>query len=189
MSTAPIAFLRSVACVNARYRRARRCAPLKADGYAHHPYEFRRSPRYRYPGADNATIGTLSNLTRALDRLKRAGALRYTGGGRMPVYLTEFGYFQSGHRALPAKTRSRYLQQGFDIALQNGRVKSQLQYLLVSPPRGSESAFFNTALISQRGTRYPQYNALQRWYRKNRGKVKRPRGEILLPPARAEPIS
>ena len=186
MSTAPIAFLRSVACVNARYRRL----PLRAlEGgrYAHHPYEFRRSPRYRYPGADNATIGTL-NLTRALDRLKRAGALRYTGGGRMPVYLTEFGYPVRPSRA-PGQDPFALPPAGVRHRAPERPHKSQLQYLLVSPPRGSESAFFNTALISQRGTRYPQYNALQRWYRKNRGKVKRPRGEILLPPARAEPIS
>jgi hypothetical protein len=189
LATAPIAFLRSVACVSKRYRRVGRCKPLKADGYAHHPYEFRRPPSYRYPGADNATMGTLSNLTRGLDRLARVGALRFSGGGRMPVYLTEFGYFQSGHRALPASTRSRYLQQGFDMALRNGRVKSQLQYLLVSPPRNSASAFFNTALISQRGSRYPQYSALQRWYRKNRGKVRRPPGEISLPAAPLQPTT
>jgi hypothetical protein len=185
-STAPIAFLRRLACVNRKYRRVGRCKPLKADGYAHHPYEFRRPPSYRYPGADNATMGTLSNLTRALDRLARVGALRYNGRGRMPLYLTEFGYFQSGHRALPARTRSRYLQQGFDMALRNPRVKSQLQYLLVSPPRGAASAFFNTALISQRGSRYPQYSALQRWYRKNRGKVKRPPRRLYLPDAPTE---
>ena len=110
MSTAPIAFLRSVACVNARYRRARRCAPLKADGYAHHPLRVSAVPRYRYPGADNATIGTPTSRGRSTGS-RRAGALRYTGGGRMPVYLTEFGT-SSPAIALPAKTRSRYLQQG-----------------------------------------------------------------------------
>ena len=106
----------------------------------------------------------------------------------MPVYLTEYGYFATGHRALPPKTRSRYLQQAYSIALKNSRVKSQLQYLLVSPPRNSDSAFFNLALLSSSGKRYPQFNALQRWFKVNRGKVKRPGGPITLQPARSNPV-
>jgi hypothetical protein len=184
-STAPIDFLRRLACVNKRWKRVRRCPVLKADGYAHHPYDFRHAPSYRYPGAGNATMGTLSNLTRALDRIARTGALRFNGRGRMPVYLTEFAYFASGHRSLPPKQRSRYLAQAFEMALKNGRVKSQLQYLLVSPPRGAPGAFFNTGLMPRRGAPYPQYRALRRWYRRNRGRVKRPGAAIKLPPARS----
>jgi hypothetical protein len=183
-STGPIAFLRKLGCVNKRWKRVRRCPLLKADGYAHHPYDFRHAPSFRYPGADNATMGTLSNLTRALDRLSRRGALRFTGGRRMPLYLTEFAYFAAGHRSLPARKRSRYLAQAFDLALRNGRVRSQLQYLLVSPARKDPWAYFNTGLISRSGAKYPQYRALQRWYRRNRGRVKRPGGPLTLPPAR-----
>ena len=70
------------------------------------------------------------------------------GGGRMPLYLTEYGYFASGHRALPRSTRSRYLQQAYSIALKNSRVKSQLQYLLVSPPaRLATSRSSTSALV------------------------------------------
>jgi hypothetical protein len=182
-SMAPITFLRSLTCVNKRWKRVRRCPVLKADGYAHHPYDFRHAPAYRYPGADNATMGTLSNLTRALDRISRTGALRFNGRGRMPVYLTEFGYFAAGHRALPAKQRSRYLAQAFEMALKNGRVRSQLQYLLVSPPSNSPGGFFNTGLISRTGAKHPQYRSLQRWYGRNRGRVQRPGPAIKLPPA------
>ena len=188
MSTAPIAFLRKVACVNSKYKRVGHCTPLKADGYAHHPYDFRHAPNFQYPGADNVTIGTLRRLTKALDKLSRVGALRAAGGGRLPIYLTEYGYFATGHRALPAKTRSRYLQQAYSIALKNSRVKSQLQYLLVSPPARSDSAFFNLALLSSSGKRFPQYNALQRWFHVNRGKVKRPGSPIALPAAKPNPI-
>ena len=182
-STAPIAFLRALACVDKRWRRVRRCPVLKADGYAHHPYEFRYRPSYRYPGAENATMGTLSNLTRALDRISRTGALRFSGRGRMPLYLTEFAYFAAGRRALPARERSRYLAEAFTMALKNPRVKSQLQYLLVSPPSNSAGGFFNTGLISRTGGKHPQYRALERWYRRNRGRVKRPGPAIELPPA------
>jgi hypothetical protein len=181
-SVAPLAFLRRMACVNTSYRRVRRCPTLKADGYAQHPYDFRHAPNYRYPGADNVTMGTLSRLTRALDRLKRNGALRKNGGGRMPLYLTEFAYFAAGHRALPRRQRSRYLAQGFGIALRNPRVKSNLQYLLVQPPKRYKFSFFNTGLLSRRGKVSPQYRSLKRWYRQNRRRVKRPGDPIVLPP-------
>ncbi len=162
--------------MNTKYKRTRSCPKLKADGYAHHPYDFAHAPNYRYPGDDNVTIGTLSRLTRALDKLSRAGVLRKNGGGRMPLYLTEYGYFASGHRALPKKLRSRYLQQAYSLALKNSRVKSQLQYLLVSPPRSQRASFFDLGLVSTSGTRNVGYNALKRWYGQNRGKVKRPGG-------------
>jgi hypothetical protein len=186
LSTSPLAFLRKVTCVNSRYRRKGKCPKLRADGYAHHPYDFRHSPSYQYPGSDNVTIGTLSRLTRALDRLRRSGALRPTRGGRMPLYLTEYGYFATGKRALPKRTRSRYLKQAYSIALRNGRVKSQMQYLLLVLPRGSGSTF-NTGLVSRTGKRLPQYNALRSWFRGNRRRVKRPPRAFTLPAARPNP--
>jgi hypothetical protein len=67
-------------------------------------------------------------------------------------------------------------------------VKSQLQYLLVSPPARSSSAFFNLALLSNSGKKYPQFNALQRWFKANRGKVKRPGSSIALPAAPPNPV-
>jgi hypothetical protein len=188
LSTAPLAFLRKVACVNSKYKRVSHCPTLKADGYAHHPYDFRHAPNFKFPGDDNVTLGTLSRLTKALDKLSRVGALRKNGGGRMPLYLTEYGYFANGHRAQPPKQRTRYLQQAYTIALKNSRVKSQLQYLLVSPPANSSSAFFNLALLSPSGKKYPQFGALQRWFNANRGKVKRPGSPIALPAARPNPV-
>ena len=90
-------------CVNKKYKRTRKCPKIQADGYAHHPYDFAHAPNYKRPGADNATLGTLCNLTRGLDRLSKSGCLRKPGGGRLPLYLTEYGYFATGHRALPAE--------------------------------------------------------------------------------------
>jgi hypothetical protein len=181
-STAPVAFLRSVACLNKRYKRVRKCTKLKADGYAHHPYYFSQAPSFKYPGADNATMGTLSHLTHALDRISRSGQIRRNGGGKLGLYLTEFGYFSSGHRALARSKRGKYLSQGFKMALANGRVKSQLQYLLVQPPRKYPWSFFDLGLISTGGKKQPQYNALKSFYRKYRGRLKRPGGAISLPP-------
>ena len=185
-STAPLAFLRAVTCVDRNYRRTRSCPKLKADGYAHHPYDFAHAPSFQYPGEDNVTIGTLPRLTRALDRISRTGALRFTGGGRMPLYLTEYGYFASGKRALPARTATRYLQQAYSIALRNGRVRSQLHYLLTTLP-GSSPSTFNTGIVKLSGKRLPQYKGLQRWYRGNRSRVKRPGSAFSLPLAPPNP--
>jgi hypothetical protein len=182
-STPPIRWLRAVLCVSKRYHRKKSCPRLRADGYAHHPYDFRHSANFRYPGNENATMGTLGNLTRALDRFKRIGALRKNGGGRMPLFLTEYGYFASGKRALSKRKRTKYLQQGWKIALRNGRVKSNLQYLLVAPPPKSSSAYFNLSLVKRSGHKYPTYNALRSWFRKYRHKVKRPGNSIALPSA------
>jgi hypothetical protein len=186
LSTSPLAFLRKVMCVNRKYRRKGGCPRMKADGYAHHPYDFANPPGYRYPGGDNVTLGTLDRLTRALDRLKRSGALRFNGGGRMPIYLTEYGYFASGHRALSARKRARYLQKAYTIALKNPRVKGHIQYLLLTLPRNSGSTF-NTGLVSGIGGRLSQYNALARWYRAHRGKVRRPGRALRLPARNANP--
>ena len=182
-ATKPIAWLRKTLCVSKRGKRKRSCPKLKADGYAHHPYDFLHAANYRYPGKDNATMGTLRNLTRALDRFSRSGALRKNGGGRMPLFLTEYGYFARGHRALSKRKRTKYLYQGWNIALKNRRVKSNLQYLMCSPPRRSTSAYFNLAVLTTQGRKYPQYNTLVRWFKSHRRKVKRPGGPISLPPA------
>jgi hypothetical protein len=186
LSTSPLAFLRKVTCVNKRYKRTGLCPRLKADGYAHHPYDFAHPPDYNYPGRDNVTMGTLDRLTRALDRLQRAGVLRKNGGGRMPVYLTEYGYFASGHRAVSAKKRTRYLKRAYSIALGNPRVKSQTQYLMLRLP-GSAISTFDTGLVNHNGTPLPQYKALRSWYRSHRGKVKRPGRSFKLPRARVNP--
>src|SRR5829696_6920308 len=114
--------------------------------------------------------------------------MRMNGCGKMPLHLTEYGYVASGHRALSRTVRSRYLKQAYSIALKNSRVKSQLQYLLVSPPRSTRASFFDLGLVSTRGKRNVGYNALRSWYRANRGKVKRPGAAITLPAAPPNPV-
>ena len=158
-ATAPIKFLRGVACVDSHWHR--HCSTgLRADGYAHHPYEFLHSPRYHYPGADNATFGTLGHLTKALDRLRRSGALTGPGGGKLDLYLTEYGYFGSGRRRISPHRRARYLREAVKLARRNPRVRELLQYQLVRPPRRYTT--FDTSLLGLRGHLTPVYHALRR---------------------------
>jgi hypothetical protein len=151
---APVKFLRKVACVNAQYHRVRRCTKLKADGYAHHPYDFEKAPRRSIRGKDDATIGSLRNLTRALDKIAHTGQIR----GTKKLYLTEYGYLATGRRGLSERKRASYLKQGLRIARKNRRVKEVIQYLLVQPSNGSP---FTTGIVSPNGTPLPSFAVLR----------------------------
>jgi hypothetical protein len=151
---APVKFLRKLACVNAEYKRVGRCPKLRADGYAHHPYDFEHSPRSSKRGADDATIGSLRNLTRALDKLAHSGQLK----GTKALYLTEYGYLATGRRGLRERKRASYLRQGLRIARKNRRVKEVVQYLLVQPGNGST---FTTGILRGDGSPTPSFAALR----------------------------
>jgi hypothetical protein len=127
-SVAPLAFLRGMLCLNRAYKETRSCGRLNADGFAHHPYTTKQGPYFASPNPDDVTIGTLSRLTRALDRAARAGALR----ARMPLWLTEFGIQSTPDRftgvSLTRQVQWRSLAER--IAWNNPRVRAFSQYLL-----------------------------------------------------------
>jgi hypothetical protein len=179
---APLEFLRKVTCRTQIYAPATSCPPLRADGYAHHPYEFANPPQAPYPGADNVTVGTLGRLTSALNRLASAKALLTPDGTPLDVYLTEFGYFATGPVAVPPSKRADYLKTAFDIAERNPRVKEMLQYILVAPPPTER---FNTSLINQDGALTKPYLALSKWAesKAKSGSIAANPGSIKLPPA------
>jgi hypothetical protein len=157
---APLKWLRGVTRVNRRYR-GHRGSTLRTDGYAHHPYDYKHKPTYRYPGKDNVTLATLGRLTKALSRLRSAGALKTPKGGVPYVYLTEYGYFAAYKYKLPRKKQARYLVKGFRMARKNPRVKQMLQYLLVPPPPSLK--FFSTHVMNKNFTPYPAYKRLRSW--------------------------
>jgi hypothetical protein len=152
-ATAPITFLRKMAR-----------GGLLADGYAHHPYDFDHKPNFRYPGRNNATLGTINNLVRALDQLHRRRALRRPDGGKLDVFLTEYGYIRGGRHRTPESRRGKYLTQAFGIALRHPRVRQMLHYLLAQPAR--RFRFFDTSLTSAGGTPLRSYRLLAAWARR-----------------------
>jgi GH35 family endo-1,4-beta-xylanase len=148
----PLKFLRAMACKSCK---------LKADGYAHHPYEYSHAPNYSYPGNDNVTMGTLIRLTSQLDKLWASGALRTPSGGGLDIYLTEFGYLRQGRHRISDGKRGEYLTQAYDIAQRNPRVRQMLHFLLVEPQK--KYAFFDTSLVSRKGKESSAFNALASW--------------------------
>jgi hypothetical protein len=158
-STAPLAWLRQLACADPVVRRG--CSGvLRADGYAHHPYAFDRSPSARRTGRDNVTIANLGALSKALKKLRRR--IRVKDGS---IYLTEFAYYSSGPNAKPEKKRAAWTRKAFEIALKAPKVRQLLYYQLVDPP---VSETWRTGLISPSGKLHPAYGALEKFAKKRR---------------------
>jgi hypothetical protein len=141
-SIRPLEFLREVACVDSHFHafkganaKARGCTGFKAiplSGLAYHPYALAGGPTKRPPSSDDATIGTLSRVTKTIDRLRSRG--RFSGPKRIPLWLTEFGVQTDPPDYLfgaPIKRVPTYLGMSERIAMRNSRVYSYSQYPLV----------------------------------------------------------
>jgi hypothetical protein len=141
-SIRPLEFLREVACVDRHFRaytganaKARGCTGFKAiplSGIAYHPYALAGGPTKRPPNRDDATIGTLSRVTKTVDRLRSRG--RFSGPRRVPLWLTEFGVQTDPPDYLfgaPIKRVPTYMGMSERLAARNSRVLSYSQYPLV----------------------------------------------------------
>jgi hypothetical protein len=163
-SIAPLRFLRGVTCSTVRYTAARHCTGLRADGLALHPYQFTLAPSLRFGGPDDAPIGSLRNMTSALNKLARRHALTTPTGNHLSLYLTEFGYLSRGSRALSSRRRAAWLTQAYKIARRNPRVKELLQYQLFDGP---STHAWHTGVMSRRGVPQAPFKALARLARKH----------------------
>jgi hypothetical protein len=150
---------------------------LRADGYAHHPYDYTHSPTTRSRGPQDVTIATLGRLTSTLAQLRRGHHLQTPSGGTLQLYLTEYGYMVSGRYALSQSREASYLKKAFSIAYRNPHVKSMLQYGLVSPPFRVN---WDTSLLTHGGHPRRTFSALRSWVQ--HASVARS-GAISLPPA------
>jgi hypothetical protein len=143
---------------------------LVADGYAHHPYDFQHKPSFKWPGSTNATLGTLSNLTKELDRQAKSGKLRTPGGDALDVWITEYGYLRSGRHGLNEAKRAQYLKEAYNIALKNPRVRQMLQYLLIEPAK--KYRFFDMSLANQKAKSFgAAFQALVDWTTDNSSQI------------------
>jgi hypothetical protein len=141
-SIRPLEFLRELACVDSHFRafkgkdaKARGCTGFKAiplSGLAYHPYALSGGPTKRPPNRDDATIGTLSRVTKTIDRLR--AKRRFAGPKRIPLWLTEFGVQTDPPDFLfgsPIKRVPTFMGMAERISMSNSRVYSYSQYPLV----------------------------------------------------------
>lgn len=158
----PLAFLRELACVDARLRPLRRpeCRgfrPLRADGFSYHPYNRRRAPDVPAPGPDNAGTADLGRLSTLLADLHRRGRIER----RLEVYVTEFGYETDPPdrlRGVPPRTQARWLSQAASIMLARHHVPMQAQFLLQDVP---EPGLYQTGLLFRDGRPKPALSAFR----------------------------
>jgi hypothetical protein len=145
---APLAFLRGMLCLNAKYKKTKKCAKLTASGYAHHPYAPPAGPTFVPTKPDDVTIGSLSRLTKALDKAGRAKAIT----SRLKVYLTEFGVqsYPDKSAGVPLSTQSDFRSASEKIAWKNSRVYGFSQYLMKDDA---------TAVGTSAAERYPGFQS------------------------------
>jgi hypothetical protein len=135
---APLTFLRTMACVDARLRplrvpECRSFEPLPGDGWSHHPYSLELAPWQADLSPDNVRMGDLDRLTTLLGRLHAAGRTRVS----LPLYLTESGY----QTAPPDPTwkvsladQARWLPEAERIARRQPTLRSVAQFLVRDLP-------------------------------------------------------
>jgi len=133
--------------------------PMKADGFALHPYQLTSAPSRIAGKADDVSIGTLPRLTTALDALYKGRKLTTSSGRKLNLYLTEFGYLTAGSRRQPQSRIANWLVAAIEVARRNTRVKQLLQYQLIDPPK---TALWHSALLTRKGSPQPAYKALVR---------------------------
>ncbi len=139
----PKRFLREVFCVKPNGKRYsgrsaevrdcsdfRRKGPLKASGYAHHPYTKNVSPTKRHRAADALTMANIGELGTLLDSL--AAKTGYLPSG-LPLYMTEFGFETNPpdrYSGVSPTAQADFNMLGEYLAWKSPRISSQAQFLL-----------------------------------------------------------
>jgi hypothetical protein len=158
----PVPFLRELVCVKpdgttytGPEATARRCddfakkGPLKAVGFAHHPYTKKGAPTVAPKSPDEITMGNLGSLGPFLDTLSAQSGGNMPGG--LPIFLTEFGYESNPpdtRNGIPLLRQAQFNQLAEFLAYNDPRVLATTQFLVrdVGPvtkyPKGSRLYWF-----------------------------------------------
>ncbi len=163
----PLRFTRELACVDERLQPLDRpeCLdfePLRADGFAHHPYSRATAPDARDLTQDRVQIGELDRLTSLLAQLHAIGRFERP----QPLFLTEYGYETAppDPAGLPPADHARYLGQATFLAWRNYGVQMFPQFLLrdigpnLAQPDGSSARWddFQSGLFNYDGPGKPE---------------------------------
>ncbi len=164
-TTKPLQFVRTLYCVDSRYRQLRgraaaavgcpatsagsrqfrRAHPalFNASGFGIHPYPFNLPPTEADSGdPDYVEFSQISRLGAALDHVQHA----YGSGRRLPIYNTEYGYEtnppnRTDHFVSPS-TAATYINWAEYLSWRNPRLATTMQYLLYDPDPHAGNAIF-----------------------------------------------
>lgn len=143
----PLNFLRELVCVDKRYRpfrgraaRRRGCSRFKrlpGTGFAYHPYTRVGGPRDRYSHPDEAGIGELRDVVKALRLIEKRKRFARRG---MPIWITEFAFQSSPPDPdfTPLARVPAYMGEAEWLAYREPRVASYAQYGLVDDAAPAE---------------------------------------------------
>ena len=140
----PVPFLRELACIAPNGQQyvgvaaqRRDCVyyavsgPLKATGYAHHPYTKKGVPTVAPKVPDEVTIANIASLGPLLDTISDQS------GGKiprdLPILLTEFGYESNPpdpRNGVSLMRQAQFNQLAEFLAYQDPRVKAMTQFLV-----------------------------------------------------------
>jgi hypothetical protein len=108
--------------------------PIRATGYAHHPYTKDRAPAKRDRSPDSITMANIIQLPRLLDSIGRRTDNVERG---LPIYLTEFGFETNPpdpYNGVSLERQALWNQQGEWLAFRQSRVFGLTQFLLRDVP-------------------------------------------------------
>lgn len=144
----PKRFIRELMCIRpdgtrytGRAARARRCGlfqklgPIRASGWAHHPYTKDLPPTRRDRHPDSITMANISHLGGLLDEMAEVTRGKITQS--MTVALSEFGYETKPpdpFTRFGLAAQAEYLNVGDWLAYREPRVFAQTQFLLYDVP-------------------------------------------------------
>jgi hypothetical protein len=178
----PLSFVRTLYCVDSKYRplrgayaRARGCPTsaagsrrfrarnpglFEAGGVGDHPYQGGQAPIGTRRQIDSNASGfpQLGRFGKLLDGVNRA----YGSRKRYPIYNDEFGYITrppSGPRHVTPAIAAHYLNWSEYVSWKNPRVASYAQYLLDDPQPIDGSAGFASGLLTSEGVPKATYAA------------------------------
>ena len=140
----PIAFIREFFCLDARYRpyrgraaQVRGCSrfpTIRTSGFAYHAYTRPAGPRVTVPNRDDATIGQISRVEAALNRVGRVRRV----ARNLPIYNTEFGLQSNppdcGGFGTSLTNQAAFINESEYLSYRRPRVRSYSNFLLVDSP-------------------------------------------------------
>jgi hypothetical protein len=107
---------------------------IRTSGFAIHPYTRPAGPRFKLSSPDDATIGQIQRMEKALDLIAKTRRVRKG----LPIYSTEFGLQTDPPDCIgfgvPLPRQAEILNEGEFDSYVRPRMKSYSQYLLIDDP-------------------------------------------------------
>jgi len=150
-------------------------AKFQADGFSVHPYQYCTPPdthkneyvkgtECNWPAGAHYGIAWAPQWQNRLSSLHKKGRLSTPRGGKVPLYLTEFGYHLDGHAALPEDVRAKWYPRAMSEAARAGAKGMNIYQIF----NGSGApGVWDTGLVAQGNIPRASFNALKGWAQKH----------------------